>query len=780
MNLRAVLTSQSFRGWALLAFIQAGISLVLFHDFLFGDKFFAFKDVGSDTFTQFVPNLMYLASPERWASAWSFNVGLGNVVPLYPSPFTLLAIAGGAERVLDMRIWVYLAKIFVGGGAFFGFALAMGTRLEIARIVAVAYSFCGFIATDGQWDPLATEFAAYPLILWSIARHASRPNAWLIPLCIAFAACIGVFMFSAGVFVAYAFVAACVASDRPAETARKWVFTILPQCALGVALAAPVVLPTVIQLLDSPRVGGAQVALAGRLGELFAPNDSIMLLIELAGFFHKNVLGIGNRHFGWMNYLESPGFYVGMLPLLLIPHLWKGSPADKRILRAAGIALGLFIFIPAFRQAAFGFGIDYFRVNNLWVSLLMLTLFAKALEVVARRGVDGHLVGVTAATLALVAATIQTGLLPQPSTPHKVRIAALTLAALVLLFLLARKKIDWPRFSAAALLLVAVDCAVVNYPSFHAPQRDVVTRSTPGFHSQGTDAALAFIKARAPQFHRTEKTFHTVSYCDALVQGYMGVRSYSFHGAGLVGFFTDLELLPRRSRLKNYTNWLPDFGDRYVLNTLTGVKYIVANKPVNWPGFDKIYQADGLTVYENQFALPLGFVQEFQYPRDRIEQMPPQALDLTLLNAAVVDRLRGNAPRIYDPGQQLNFGPGWQEENYYAPARKLLGRGLRIEAFSPGHVSGTIASDVPGILAFSIPYARGWTVRVDGVEQPVFIANLGMLATDITAGPHRIELRYALPGFIAGLWIALLGAIVLAACLVNPRTGRSTPTETAV
>ena len=103
MNLRAVLTNQSFRGWALLAVIQAGISLVLFHDFLFGDKFFAFKDVGSDTFTQFVPNLMYLASPEGWASAWSFNVGLGNVVPLYPSPFTLLAIAGGGTTNLSVR-----------------------------------------------------------------------------------------------------------------------------------------------------------------------------------------------------------------------------------------------------------------------------------------------------------------------------------------------------------------------------------------------------------------------------------------------------------------------------------------------------------------------------------------------------------------------------------------------------------------------------------------------------------------------------------------------------
>ena len=69
--LPALSSSNRFAGWALLAALQAAVSLVLFHDYIFGDKFFAYVDIGSDTFGQFVPTLIHMATPANWASAWS-------------------------------------------------------------------------------------------------------------------------------------------------------------------------------------------------------------------------------------------------------------------------------------------------------------------------------------------------------------------------------------------------------------------------------------------------------------------------------------------------------------------------------------------------------------------------------------------------------------------------------------------------------------------------------------------------------------------------------------
>jgi hypothetical protein len=408
------------RDWTLLALLQLGVSVVLFHDFLAGEKFFAFADVGSDTFSQFVPALMHRAAWGAWESAWSFNVGMGAVAPLTMDPFTLLAIAGGPGHVLDLRIWVYLAKILAAGGAFFGFALALGARREVALVTALAYSFCGYITTEGQWDGHATEVVAYAFIAWALARHGTHPTSWMIPLSIAFAAYSGGFVFAVGIFVAYGFVAALVASNQPAATARRWVTSVLPQCLVGLLLAGPVIFTIGYQLLQSPRITGSEAAFGNRLREALAFNDSHLILIELAGFFHKNLLGVGNHHFGWMNYLESPGFYVGLLSLLVIPQLWRGTRADRRMVVASVVTLGLFILLPGIRFAAFGFGLDYFRVNNLWVSILLLGLSTRALGVIADRGIDLRLLAGTVASLCLMLWHVHTELTPTPSIPHEI------------------------------------------------------------------------------------------------------------------------------------------------------------------------------------------------------------------------------------------------------------------------------------------------------------------------------------------------------------------------
>lgn len=755
----ALSSSTRCASWALLAALQAAVSLALFHDYFLGDKFFAFADIGSDTITVIVPSLIYMATPANWASAWSFNVGLGAVMPLMTvplSPFTLLGIAAGPEHVLDMRIWVYLAKIFAGGAAFYGFVLAIGMRREIALVVALAYSFCGYVATDGQWDAFSTDFVFYALILWAIARHATHRNTWLIPLAVAFAAYSGAFIFSIGIFVAYAFAAATVASERPRATIAIWLRSILPQCAVGLLLAAPVILPLVFQLLDSPRVTGAQSGFSDRLSELLSINDRITVLIELAGLFHKNILGVGSLHSGWMNYLESPVFFVGVLPLLLIPQLWRGSRTDRRILVAGGLAVGLFIALPAIRYLAFGFGLDYFRVNNLWISILLLAMFARALNCVSERSVHRWLLGGTAAVLALGLMLLERELRPFLSVPHAMKILEF-LGVALLLGLALGHVLQWHQFAMLALVFVATEAAVINYPSFHA-QRQAVTRQTPGYNDKTVDA-LAYLKVRDPGFYRVEKTYNSVALDDALAQGYMGVKSYWFQGASIVGFYSDLELLPRRSPIKNFTNWLPNFGDRFVLNSLVGVKYMITKSALDWPGFRRIYETGGLSIFENDLALPLGVVYEQQILREGFATLSAYAKDIAMMNAVIVDSLRGDAPRVFDVRQLTRESADWLTDNYFTPARLLQRRGMVVERFSHGRITGKIASDVPGVLVFSIPYAKGWSVTIDAVEQPAFKANLGMLATDISRGEHRIELRYSLPGLIPGLFIGFLGLL---------------------
>ena len=88
--------------------------------------------------------------------------------------------------------------------------------------------------------------------------------------------------------------------------------------------------------------------------------------------------------------------------------------------------------------------------------------------------------------------------------------------------------------------------------------------------------------------------------------------------------------------------------------------------------------------------------------------------------------------------------------------------GLRIEQFSSDHIAGNIRPTKAGILVFSIPYSRGWSLKIDGKETPMIRANFGMLATPVQAGAHTVELDFRLPGRREGLLLGTLGLVLLA------------------
>ena len=756
----ALLEQKRYTAWMLLAALQAAIALALFHDFIFGDKYFAFRDIGSDTIGQFVPTLMYLARPENWTSTWSFSIGLGAASPLTLAPFTLLGIAGGPEHVLDLRIWVYLAKIFAGGAAFYAFAATLSKRRAVALIVALSYSFCGYVMTDGQWDPFSNEFVAYAVLLWALAQHSRKPHRWALALALAYAIYSGAFFVSICVFLVYAFVAASIAADRPLAGALAWLRGALPQCVFGMLLAAPVILPLIFQLLDNPRVTGEQAGFGARLMQLAALNDTRTLLVQLAGLYHKNILGTGNQHIGWMNYLESPGYYVGLLALLLIPQLARGTRRDRRLLGAAVLVLACFAAFPALRYFAYGFGLDYFRINNLWISILLLILFARALEQVAERGIHRPVLAASALALALGLILLAREIPLAVSLNHALKVLLLLVSALVFCLALARPG-RWREFVPFALCFIAIEAVLLNYASFHAQRLVQSTRTSS--YEDGTAAALAYLKARDPGFYRVEKDYDSISYCDALAQGYMGVKSYWIQSSSVVGFYMELGLLPIKSPIKNFTNWLQSFGDRYVLDSLVGVKYLIARKPLDWSGFRKIGQAGSLSIYENAYALPLAVAYQHQILRKTVDGSPPHLRDVVMMNAAIVEHPRGDQPVLWDPKPLAVERSDWLEVNYHAPARKLQESGLKLERFSQDRIAGSVAVDRFSVLVFSIPYAPGWSITVDGKEQALYKANFGMTAADLAPGKHQVELRYRLPGLLPGLLLGLLSLLVMLA-----------------
>ena len=760
------------RAWLILLVLQALLGLVIFRDFLFGRFYFAYADIGSDSYASFLPYAMHMARTIASGGfpGWSFEIGLGGPTAWLPrDAFTLLNAAGGPDNVLPLRIWIYLLKIVLGGTSFFLLLRCMVTRWETAVIGALAYSFCGFIVVNGQWDPEATEFVFVPLILWAIVRQLRTGNVIAFPLVLAVSLISGAFFIALGVFLLLTCVAFVVTSSEPRAMFKRWLTGILPLAVIGFLLAAPHLLPVILQMLDSPRIGGGQSLFQKVWQDSLVLNDWWLVLAQIGGIFHKDIFGIGNAYQGYWNYLEGPEFFIGVTLFLLIPQLWKGSAADRKMLLIGACGVAVYFMFPLVRYAAMGFAVPYFRVSTLWITLILLLLAVRALDQVIERGVDGRLLAVSVAGYLLLLILVAAGDMgTRVWEPHVVRIVDLSALAGALLLLVQQNVLPARWLPPAILCTVLIETVLIAHPSYVEGRLPVPQQQHP--YSDATLDALREIRAMDKGVFRVEKTYDSVSLADAMAQNYMGIKSYSSHGSGVVAFHIGTGLIPATAGAAvNYTNWLPHAGPRFMLNTLLGVKYIIAKNPLQWPGFEAVREAHDYRIYRNEAALPLGIVQTKQVTQSALSRLKSLSQvnaniirDIVMINAVVVDKLIPEHGDQLDLDELLSASTMVLGDRYFGPAMALQETGLRIEQFSSDHIAGNIRPTKAGILVFSIPYSRGWSLKIDGKETPMIRANFGMLATPVQAGAHTVELDFRLPGRREGLLLGTLGLVLLA------------------
>lgn len=759
------------KSWIVLAGCQLLVCIVVLSDFLSGKFSFAYLDIGSDSYRQVYAGTWYLAKTllAEGFTGWSFQAGLGGPTMAQMGDLTsLLVQTVGIQNILQARVFVYLAKLALGGAFFMCFARILVERWETAVISAIAYSFCGFIVINGQWDGEATAFVFYPLVLWAIAKHLRSGGALWLPISVAVSLLFGTFFVSLGVFLVFSCVACVACSDRRRYMALQWIRTVFPLAALGYLLASPYLVPVVLQLMDSSRVSGGQSLIQNILNKSFAVSDWQLIVAQVGGLFHKDLFGVGNAYRGYFNYLEGPGFYCGLTLLVLIPQLWSGSQRDRRLLAVGVIAFVAYVLFPVFRFAAMGFAAPYFRVSTLWITVLELVLAAKALDLVLATGVNLRLllIGVLVSGALLLFAVLAA----PPETiwfAHVWRVVGITSLSSLVLVLSHQGRVTVDRLPMLLMLLAVIEAVLIARPSF-VHGRVMVDANVHGYKDE-TLAALAEIRKLDNGVFRIEKDYHSVSLADAMAQDYMGIKSYSLHSRGMVDFHIGAGLLPTSSPVVNYTNWLSNAGERFVLNSLLGVKYFIAVNPVSWPGFTEVPNDSGLHIYRNELALPLGVVQTQQIAKDQylasLSENPHKKeslIDAMLFNAAVVDRAIPEFGTIMKLDEWSSRQTLSLEDLYFTPATQLQKTGLLIYEFASNRIAGEINPNAPGVLTFSIPYNDGWRLKIDGVETPMFRVNFGMLGATVTGGKHVIELDYAIPGLRLGILLGLLGLLLLA------------------
>jgi hypothetical protein len=182
---------------------------------------------------------------------------------------------------------------------------------------------------------------------------------------------------------------------------------------------------------------------------------------------------------------------------------------------------------------------------------------------------------------------------------------------------------------------------------------------------------------------------------------------------------------------------------------LLNVQYVLSDQDLGGPGLEQVYEGRDAKVYRLADPLPRAWVVH------RVATASgDQAFDL--LNADDFD------PRLT---ALLPSADGPQLSSAGAPAEPA-----QVLTSAPGRLILRVAPATDGLLVVSQPYDPGWQARVDGARVPITQVDAVLQGLPVAAGAHQVELTYHLSPWPAAVSVLALFACVLA-LLLRRRAG---------
>ncbi len=97
---------------------------------------------------------------------------------------------------------------------------------------------------------------------------------------------------------------------------------------------------------------------------------------------------------------------------------------------------------------------------------------------------------------------------------------------------------------------------------------------------------------------------------------------------------------------------------------------------------------------------------------------------------------------------------------------KMSTGGINLTEFSDTHIEGTFNASSNGLMMLSIPFDKGWTVKIDGKKTDITAIKDALIGVEVSSGNHTIELSYTPVGLVKGIIISIICVITIIAIAV--------------
>jgi uncharacterized membrane protein YfhO len=768
-------------GLYIFLFLLILAALLVFKDFLLLNKLYLYKDIGSDSININYPGMFHVAEYLRTIGIpmWSFNQGMGqNIFPgSISDPFSLILMLIGGNRLAYGIAYMELCKIICAGLLFFLFLNKRGLTIYAAILGGFLYSFSGFVVLGSCWNIFSTEAIYFALLLYSFEKLYQDKKWVLFPVSVSLIAINQPFdLFLFGLFMAiYVLFRLSEDDNFNLKPAADIFLKIIGLGALGVAISSFFTIADIIQMLQSPRVGG-DASYFGRLiskpilgfeGEEYGPRYFLTVVMR---FFSSDMLGTGSNFKGWYNYLEAPLFYCGLINLLLLPQVFQFLDLRKKISYLLLLAVFVIpVIFPFFRYCFWGFTGDYYRLFSLFVVFVLLLTSLRALSCIDKNGKINLFLLITSLAVLLIVLYFPYKSIDNTAVVNRKLQVVAAVFLIIYTFLICLLKFRKTRPFVQPLLLAAVLVELVYFSGITVNDRPVVTgvenRQKVGYNDYTIDA-VNYLNTRDKSFFRVNKNYGSGlaihrSINDAKVQNFNGTPSYnSFNQPSYIRFLEEMNIID--GSVEAQTRWAPGVSGALLLHAMASVKYSLVKKNASGFlafGYDSIYCAGDVKILQNRYFLPLGYTYDKFVRLIDFRKLVPEDRWIIINKACVIDDSNCTAkgiPEFRVPNIRENYSL-----NEFAIDIAALKRDtLTITRQTQNNVSGIISINNTKMLFFSIPFDNGWSAIVDGRKVKPILANIGFTGLLLEKGEHHVDLTFRPRYFECG---AIVSAVAITA-----------------
>ena len=555
---------------------------------------------------------------------WDMSLGYGadilSTLNYYAigDPLNLLYGFVSPKNTETMYNFMIVLRMYLAGITFIMYARKMKKRSYGTVIGALVYVFSGFCFRLGLRHPFFINPMIYfPLLCLGIEKiyQRERPYVFIFAVCVS-AMSNYYFLYMLTIFaVIYAWIRFYKYSEE--NKIKTFFLTILKfgmYYTLGIAMAAVILLPSVIGFLGNGRYGNG----ADWKSLIVYPGKYYLLFIE-------NFIGYGN-----MGSNTNAG-YLPIVGIVVLFTLFSQRMKHKKY-RAAFIASIIALILPIFGYAFNGFS----YANNRWAFALSFIVALLTAEMYPRLFVMSkrQQIGIGAGIIIYTVFCIIVNASGEEILKNKGIMAACGLIVVFYILLLIFQRLGYDtqkrivRVSMAILLLISV--GVHGYyrfdPKGYAYTQEFMDQGQ-AYRTLKEDNIRMLSKVNDPSVYRVHaegyryKNYGLINHLNT-ISGYYSITAKCV---------TDT--------IKGYDTLGMQYADKYKgvdqrlgLLSLAGVKYITVahNSQVakdvssmgDVPyGVEKLRKKGNITLYKNKYALPFAYAYDSYMTEQQYEQL---------------------------------------------------------------------------------------------------------------------------------------------------------------